>query len=160
MARPLDIPLLRESFAVVLEASPHLTRRFYEVFFERYPAVKPMFDSSPKGLQRQEAMLAQALVMVLDQLESPELARTLGLLGGRHVDYGVRDEMYAWVGECLLATLSEAAGKLWTPELEQAWTDAFQAIASMMLAGAHAARLAATTNLKESPRSERPGATA
>ena len=132
----LDVTLLRESFNLVAERSPHLTRRFYEIFFERYPLVRPMFG---KNTQKQEKMLTDALVAVLDHLEdAPWLQQTLFALGARHVGYGVRDEMYGWVGECLLATLAEVAGEAWTPSVEAAWTAAFGAIASMMLEGAHA----------------------
>ena len=82
-------------------------------------------------------MLTQALVAVMDHLEdSPWLVNTLHALGARHVAYGVRDEMYAWVGDALLTTLREVAGPAWNAELEQAWSDAYGAIAGLMQEGA------------------------
>ncbi len=30
-------------------------------------------------------------------------------MGAKHLDYGVTNEMYDWVGECLVATLAEVA---------------------------------------------------
>ena len=137
----LDVALLRESFQLVAERSPQITSRFYAIFFERYPQVRPMFG---KDTSRQEKMLTDALVAVLDHLEdAPWLQQTLFALGAKHVGYGVRDEMYGWVGESLLAALAEAAGDAWTPAVEQAWTEAIGAIASMMLAGAASARVEA-----------------
>jgi hemoglobin-like flavoprotein len=141
MTMALDVTILRASFGIVIERSPNVVARFYEIFFERYPEVRPMFGQGPASIQRQEKMLTGALVAVLDHLEDASwLQETLFGLGSRHVGYGVRDEMYGWVGACLLAALAEGAGDAWTPEVEAQWTEAYGAITSMMLAGAHAAR--------------------
>lgn len=137
----LDIQLLRESFETILERSPEVTKRFYEIFFERYPQVRPMFSGGAAGQQRQQRMLTDALAAVLDHLEdAPWLEETLVAMGRKHVDYGVRDDMYNWVGECLLAALAEAAGPHWSKEVEAAWTAAFGAISGLMLKGAALAR--------------------
>ena len=131
----MNIELLRSSFTQVLEQEPALTRRFYAIFFARYPQVVPLFGrNSPR---QQQEMLGQALMAVLDHLENAEwLVETLGALGRKHVTYGVTSEMYGWVGECLLATLSEIAGPAWTPAHEQVWSEAYAAIVLLMVAGA------------------------
>src|SRR6185369_268617 len=59
----LDVKLLRESFDVVVERSPNLTHRFYEILFERYPQTRHMFPEGRRS--RQEGMLTEALVAVL-----------------------------------------------------------------------------------------------
>jgi hemoglobin-like flavoprotein len=133
----LDVDALRESFALAVERAPDLTRRFYEILFERYPQLRPMFGTS---LRKQEEMLTRALVAVMDHLEDgPWLGDTLRGLGARHVGYGVSDEMYAWVGDALLRALASVAGEAWTPRYEKAWADAYGAISSLMIEGAHAA---------------------
>jgi hemoglobin-like flavoprotein len=135
----LDVALLRSSFELVVERAPDLTARFYEVFFARYPQVKPMFGRNSSA--RQQEMLTQALVAVLDHLEdAPWLASTLRALGAKHVAYGVRDEMYPWVGESLLITLEQVAGDAWSPAIARAWSDAIAAIAGLMIEGAHMER--------------------
>ncbi len=131
----LDVKLLRESFDVVVERAPNLTHRFYEILFERYPQTQQMFPVARRS--GQERMLTEALVAVLDHLEdAPWLTGTLHALGAKHVDYGVTDDMYGWVGDALLRTLGEVAANDWTPELEAAWAAAFGAIASLMQEGA------------------------
>lgn len=133
----LDVNALRESFDLVIERAPNLTRRFYEIFFERHPEVRKMFGSSTA---RQEQMLTRALAAVIDRVEDGAwLTETLHALGAKHVDYGVTEEMYPWVGDALLAALEEAAGEAWTPRVKTAWSDAFAAIAGLMIAGARAA---------------------
>ena len=129
----LNVGLLRGSFELVATANPAFITRFYEILFERYPRTQAMFP--PGGLARQADMLTSALVAVLDHLEdAPWLQDTLGALGAKHVDYGVTREMYDWVGASLLATLAEVAGPQWTPELQGAWSEAYGAIVSLMLA--------------------------
>jgi hemoglobin-like flavoprotein len=119
-----------------VERAPNVIRRFYAVLFERYPEVKPMFGGA-EASRRQEEMLTRALVAVIEHLEDPTwLGSTLQALGEKHVDYGVREEMYGWVGECLLASLAEVLGDDWSPRVEQAWSDAYAAIAGAMIAGA------------------------
>lgn len=133
----LNPELLRSSLALVVEREPVITRRFYEVLFERFPQVQPLFGRNASHLQQR--MLQEAIVAVVDHLEDADwLARTLDTMGRTHVDYGVTAEMYPWVGESLLATLAELAGDAWTPEVEAAWSEAYEAISGLMLAGAAA----------------------
>lgn len=134
----LNVPLLRQNFALVVDREPQVVHRFYEILFERYPQLKPMFHRTPP--ERQEQMVGSALTAVMDHLEDEKwLAAELGQLGARHRDYGTTEEMYGWVGESLLATLAEVSGGDWSPELAAQWTEAFGAVRSMMLAGAQAA---------------------
>lgn len=134
----LNVELLRKSFETVAERQPLITPRFYEILFERYPQVRPMFGGNSAA--NQQKMLQDALVAVLEHLEDATWLRaTLEGMGAKHVGYGVRTEMYDWVGESLLATLAEIAGDDWTPELAAAWTEAYGAIAGMMLDGARTA---------------------
>jgi hemoglobin-like flavoprotein len=131
----LNVPLLRSSFDLVVERQPQLVHRFYEILFARYPLAKGLFGR--KTAVKQEKMLTDALVAVMDHLEdAPWLTQTLKGLGAQHKGYGVTDEMYGWVGASLLATLAEVAGSDWSPPLEIAWTEAYGAIAGLMQAGA------------------------
>jgi hemoglobin-like flavoprotein len=133
----LNAPLLRSSFELVVARQPKLVHRFYEILFERYPQVKPLFGRNAPA--KQEEMLTSALVAVIDHLEdAPWLGSTLGQLGAKHDQYGVTPEMYGWVGASLLATLAEVAGTDWTPALETAWTDAYGAIVGLMQPAAQA----------------------
>lgn len=146
----LDPTLLRRSFDLIIDRRPDLTLRFYEILFERYPALAPLFR---RDRTAQAKMLAGAIAAVLDHLEdAPWLESTLGELGAKHVEYGVTNAMYDQVGDALLATLAEAAAADWTPEVARQWTLAHGAIAGMMRAGAAAAtasrsqpRMAATS---------------
>jgi len=117
-----------------VEADPgdDLTRRFYEVLFERHPGVRPMFHAD---IGPQATMLRRALQGVLDHLDDPGwLVATLGSLGARHAKLGVPESMYTAFVECMLTAMAEAAGTEWTPELESGWRDTLEDITELMLA--------------------------
>ena len=133
----LNVELLRSSFELVLAREPALTHRFYGVLFTKYPQVKPLFGRN--SAQHQETMLANALVAVMDHLEDASwLNETLTAMGAKHLDYGVKDEMYPFVGDALITAMSQVAGADWTEEHTAQWSAAYGAITSMMLEGAHA----------------------
>lgn len=137
----LNVAALRSSFELVVERSPNLTSRFYDILFERYPQVRPLFGKNARA--NQEKMLTGALVAVIDHVEDATwLTETLGAMGAKHVSYGVTAEMYPWVADSLLRTLAEVAAEAWTPEVALAWEQALGAIASLMLAGVPAAESA------------------
>jgi len=107
----LNVPVLRASFALVAERQPQVTRRFYEVLFERYPPGAPAVRRT--SMPAQEKMLTEALVAVLDRIEDGAwLTETLKRMGAKHEGYGVTSEMYEWVGASLLATLAEWPAKI------------------------------------------------
>jgi hemoglobin-like flavoprotein len=131
----LNAAVLRESLELVVARQPEITPRFYEILFARYPQAEKLFGRNTRA--NQARMLQDAIVAVVDHVEDATwLTATLHAMGRKHKDYGVTDEMFGWVGECLLATLAEHAGDAWTPAVAAAWTDAYGAIASLMKEGA------------------------
>lgn len=134
-----DKDLMMESITWAAEKEPVITRRFYEILFERYPQVAPLFSRNART--EQARMLQDAILAALDHYDdAPWLTSTLGAIGRKHIEYGVTDEMYPWVGESLVATLAELSGPRWTPAHEAAWVRTWGALAGLALAGAAAAR--------------------
>ncbi len=131
----LNIELLESSFKLVAPQGDALVTRFYERLFEKYPVVKPLFKNA--SISEQKKKLLASLVLVIQNLRHPEkLTPVLQEMGARHVGYGAKPAYYDAVGENLLAVLGEFAGEAWTPEVSQAWTDAYGAIKKIMLEGA------------------------
>lgn len=62
----LNVPLLRDSFALVVDREPQVVHDFYEILFERYPRVQPLFR---RARAEQAKMMTAALVAVMDHLE-------------------------------------------------------------------------------------------
>jgi hemoglobin-like flavoprotein len=131
--------LLRESIQIAAAKEPIITKRFYEILFERYPEVRGLFGRNAADLQQK--MLQETILAALDHLEDAEwLTTQVGALGAKHVSYGVTDDMYPKVGECLVAALADLCGDAWTSEHEASWVAVYGALQGLALAGADQAR--------------------
>ena len=128
----MNIELLEETFAALSDEAEELVARFYEELFERFPGVKPLFKDSE--INEQKKKLLSALVLVVNNLRKPDvLEGALKDLGRRHKEYGALPEHYPAVAETLLDVMQEFAGELWTDEVEQAWSEALNQVAEIML---------------------------
>ncbi|MDP1946029.1 MAG: methyl-accepting chemotaxis protein [Nitrospirota bacterium] len=131
----LNVELLERSFELLKPQADTLVSRFYERLFEKYPAVKPMFARTT--MPEQKKKLLASLVLVMQNLRRPDtLGPALKQLGARHVAYGTQPAHYGAVADTLLGVMAEMAGTAWTSEVKQAWTDALNTIAQIMLEGA------------------------
>jgi hemoglobin-like flavoprotein len=131
----LNIELLEQSFDLVKGRGNEFTAQFYANLFSDYPTAKPLFDNT--HMEEQGKKLLASLVLVVDALRKPELLETaLKGLGTRHVQYGVLPEHYPMVGGSLLKTFETVLGADWTPDVKQAWTDAYGGVTQLMLEGA------------------------
>ena len=133
----LQVELLEQSFALVAPQGDALVETFYKHLFADYPEVKPLFADADMKVQRTK--LLASLKLVVENLRRPEeLKPVLERLGLRHLDYGTTEDHYPAVGASLLKSLAEIAGDAWTDQLNDAWAEAYDAIAEIMLAGASA----------------------
>jgi hemoglobin-like flavoprotein len=131
----LNVELLDQSFARIKPQSEAFTATFYATLFDRYPEVKPLFAHSE--MLEQGKQLFASLVLVIDNLKKPDvLSNSLKGLGARHIKYGVSPQQYPMVGTALLLALEAHLGTDWTPDVAQAWTGAYGAVAELMLEGA------------------------
>ena len=128
----LDVDRLEYCFAKIKDRGAEFSATFYRTLFADYPEVKPLFQQA--DMQEQGKKLFASLAVVVKNLRSPEsLASRLRAMGERHVNYGVCANHYPMVGEAMLKSFEEILGADWTPELKQAWTDAYRAVAELML---------------------------
>jgi nitric oxide dioxygenase len=81
---------------------------------------------------------------VVRSLHTPEkIVGAVQQLAVKHLDYGVKPEHYTFVGNALLRTLKKGLSTDFTPELREAWVEAFRMLANIMkqaaYGGAHGA---------------------
>jgi hemoglobin-like flavoprotein len=136
MFMSLQIDVLEKSFAQVVPDAEAFAAKFYVNLFTDYPAAKPLFANTE--MKAQEQKLLHSLMLVIENLHNPDvLDSTLRGLGSRHVQYGALPAHYPLVGNSLLKTFEQYLGADWTTETKQAWVDAYDAIATIMLEGAN-----------------------
>jgi hemoglobin-like flavoprotein len=115
---------------------------FYQRLFALDPAVRKLFRHA--DINEQGRKLMAALGFVVGHLRKPDaLLPVVADLGRRHAAYGVRPPHYATVGVALLATLEEALGEAFTPELREAWAEAYILLTGVMQEAAEAPAQAA-----------------
>ena len=131
----LKVALLESSFEKVKPQASEFADSFYNNLFTANPEAKPLFANTDMAEQKKK--LLASLVLVVENLRKPEaLSGALRGLGARHVQYGALPEHYPLVGSALLTTFEQYLKGDWTPQVKQAWVDAYGAITEIMLDGA------------------------
>lgn len=127
---PLQIELVKSTFAKVAPIAPQAAALFYGRLFDIAPEVRPLFKGD---MTEQGRKLMQVIGMAVSSLDRlPELVPIVQKLGARHGDYGVKDEHYGFVAEALLWTLEKGLGEAFTPDVKNAWVAAYTVLADTM----------------------------
>ncbi|HEY4060077.1 MAG TPA: globin domain-containing protein [Kofleriaceae bacterium] len=127
----MNTQLLRETLEITLASDDAFPAIFYVRLFEAHPEVRALFTRNSPGAMNKK--FAQTLSAIIDNIEDQTWMKSeLPLLVAKHVSYGVTNEMYAWVGDALIATIAAACGDTWTPTAESAWREAYAALSAEM----------------------------
>ena len=127
--------LIRESWPLLAKAGTGMAERFYARLFEIAPDQAKLFTAT--DMEEQHKKFVGMLQEIVSHLDTPEeLVPEVAALGSRHVDYGVTARGYQVVGDALVWTLEQELGPAMTPELRQAWKDAYLLLAKLMERGA------------------------
>jgi hemoglobin-like flavoprotein len=129
------IALVQESFEKVAGLGLQAAEIFYAELFTIDPSLRSMFSGD---MQDQHKKLLSALAVVVRSLHTPEkILSAVEKLAIKHLDYDVKPQHYTYVGNALLRTLKKGLGPDFTPELCDAWTDAFRMLARVMKEAAY-----------------------
>jgi NAD(P)H-flavin reductase len=133
------VSTIRSSWEEVAPRSDELTQLFYGWLFRIAPETRELF---PVTMELQRTRLLRALVHVVQMVDRPDdLSIFLRQLGRDHRKFGVLGEHYDRVGESLLGAIGEIAGPdIWTHEVEDAWTGAYDIVSQLMREAADAER--------------------
>ena len=114
---------LRESVSLLPLQDLGPVHEFYTRSFELAPDARTLFTAQ---IDLQARKFADMLAWVIEHLEKPDqLSREMRELGARHGSYGVRVDHYAPVGSALIWMFQSALGHRFTPEMEEAWLEAY-----------------------------------
>lgn len=129
---PDQIKNVQESFEKVAPIADQAAELFYGRLFEVAPEVKPMFTSDMSEQGKKLMTMIGVAVRGLSNLE--KIVPAVQQLGVRHVDYGVKEEHFAVVGDSLLWTLERGLGEAWNEELKASWAEAYGVLSATMIA--------------------------
>ena len=127
-----QLQLVLQSLTVIQPLAEKITRDFYQHLFEMEPAIRQLFKGD---MERQGAMLLTTLSLAVNGLSSIEdIQPAVWALGARHSSYGVKPEYFQPFRESFIWALERHLGGTFSPELKSAWTEAFDALSTAMLA--------------------------
>jgi hemoglobin-like flavoprotein len=129
---PRQENLIKESFGMVAPIADQAAIIFYDRLFELDPSLRHLFAHTDMEGQRKNLMQTLTVVVKsIDRLDT--IVPAVQALGARHAGYGVTPEMFGPVGQALLDTLAVGLGDAFTTECRNAWIDAIQILASVMI---------------------------
>lgn len=136
----MDTQLLQTTFNRAKQENGGLTAlgmRFYQRLFEKYPQVRPLFNTPP---EEQHKKLMASIGAIVSSVNHPEqMVPFLRAMGIRHVVYGTLPDHYPAVAENLMAVLQEhlSVEGDWTEAMAQTWETALNTVAGVMIEAAN-----------------------
>jgi hemoglobin-like flavoprotein len=125
-----QVKLVQASFEKAAALGEQVATIFYDELFAIDPTLRKMFKGD---MREQKKKLLTTLAFVVRALHTPEkIVKPAQNLAVKHLDYGVRPEHYTLVGNALLRTLKKGLGAQYTPEVRDAWVEAFRTLARIM----------------------------
>lgn len=126
------IATVKATVPVLKQHATDITSTMYDILFEKYPETKALFKEAPSQQPKILAAAVQAYAANIDNLGA--LTGAVEQMAKAHVRTNVQPEHYAMVGESLLAALEQVLGEAATPEIIDAWKEAYFFLADILIA--------------------------
>lgn len=117
---------VQRSFGRALINNPRLIDRFYEIFIDSHPAIRPLFRGT--DFKHQTEVLKQGLNTAIMYAQGhPVAENTLRVLRKSHGRDGMNIDrsLYKFWIESLIKTIAEADHR-YTPDIEREWREVLQ----------------------------------
>ncbi|XVE67416.1 hypothetical protein DITRI_Ditri08aG0159000 [Diplodiscus trichospermus] len=135
--------LVVKSWNSMKKNAGELGLKFFLRIFEIAPSAKKLFTflrDSDVPLEQNPKLKPHAMTVFVMTCESAVQLRKAGKvtvkesnlkdLGATHFKYGVADEHFEVTKYALLETIKEAVPEMWSPEMKNAWGEAFDKLAA------------------------------
>ncbi len=135
---PETIEIVKATAPAVKEHGKAITERMYEIAFNERPEYRRFFENthmkSEEEGKKQAAKLAASVYAYASHIdELDKLGDAVEHIAKAHVNTRVIAEQYPVIGECLLAAMKDVLGDAATPEVMEAWTEAYNSLASIFI---------------------------
>ncbi|MBV7314467.1 NO-inducible flavohemoprotein [Shewanella sp. NIFS-20-20] len=128
------IAVVKSTIPLLTSAGPALTDHFYKRMFRDNPELKDVFNLSNQENGRQPAALFDAVAAYATHIDNlAVLGSAVERIAQKHTGFLIQPEQYQIVGHHLLETLKELGGDAVTPEIIQAWGEAYGFLAQIFI---------------------------
>ena len=134
MATQKTIEIVKSTAPVLKEHGVTITKVMYKNLFEKYPEMMNLFNMTRQKKGDQPKALANAVFQYathIDQLE--KLGPAVELIAQKHTAFSISKEHYPIVGQTLLNAIKEVLGDAASPEIMDAWAEAYQDLAVIFI---------------------------
>ncbi|WP_375057469.1 NO-inducible flavohemoprotein [Zobellella sp. DQSA1] len=131
-ARTIDI--IKSTIPLLESANTALTEHFYRRMFRDNPELKDVFNLSHQASGRQPAALFSAVLAYAKNIDNPAvLGAAVERIAHKHTGFAIQPAQYDIVGHHLLETIRELAPDAATPEVIDAWAQAYGVLAGIFI---------------------------
>jgi len=128
------IQIVKSTIPILENAGPALTEHFYRRLFLHNPELQDIFNMSNQHSGRQQVALFEAIAAYAKNIENVAVLQTaVERIAQKHTSINIQPEHYSVVGHHLIETLRELTGDIFTADIEQAWTTAYQFLAQIFI---------------------------
>lgn len=134
MLEARTIEIVKSTVPLLESANTALTEHFYQRMFRDNPELKDVFNLSHQQTGRQPAALFAAVLAYAKNIDNPAvLSAAIERIAHKHTGFSIQPAQYAIVGHHLLETIKELAPDAATPEVIDAWAQAYGALADIFI---------------------------
>lgn len=134
MLKQETIDIVKSTAPVLEQHGETLTRHFYKRMFSHNPEVAPFFNPANQAEGTQQRALAGAICAYAANIDNLEaLGSAVELIAQKHVSLQIKEEHYPIVGENLLESIKEVLGDAATPDIINAWAEAYGFLADILI---------------------------
>lgn len=127
-------PYIDASVPVLREHGLTITRLFYANMFGTHPELTRIFNMGNQANGAQQQSLAAAVFAYAANIGNPAaLGPVVQRIVNKHVSVGIRAEHYPIVGKHLLEAIAATLGDAATPALLDAWKEAYNSLAKLLI---------------------------
>jgi nitric oxide dioxygenase len=127
-------PFIDASVPVLREHGLTITKLFYQNMLDAHPELTRIFNMGNQASGAQQQSLAAAVFAYAANIGNPAaLGPVVQRIVHKHVSIGIRAEHYPIVGNHLLGAISATLGDAATPPLLDAWKEAYNSLAKLLI---------------------------
>lgn len=128
------INIIKSTVPVLEEHGKTITTTFYKNMFEAHPELLNVFNHVNQEQGRQQSALADTVLAAAKHIDNLEpILPAVVKIANKHVSLGIVPEQYPIVGKYLLLAIKEVLGDAATPEILNAWEEAYGMIAGAFI---------------------------
>ena len=123
--------IIKSTAPVLKEHGEAITQAMYVNLFSAHPEAKELFKDAEPDQYKKLANAVYAYAANIDNLGA--LSKGIEKMVSVHVKSNIQPHHYPWVAQALLAAIKEVLGDGATPEVINAWAEAYTLLAGVLI---------------------------